>query len=241
MRIIHLTDLHLSTSTDKENNFIFTKAIKFIEKEKNNLKIDCIIITGDITHHGEAESYELFFNHIETLKIPYAVIPGNHDCKNTLKNSKVKCKYITNIENISNNEWLLCQVDSTIEGQDDGLISESEVEKLQEKIVNNPRNKIALFLHHHPINVGTPLVDSCKLTNPEILFSLCEKYPILFIGTGHAHTLFQQQRDNTLISIAPALSSQWKSGTQTVKKVHISGFNVISLNKEINIETYYIN
>ena len=90
------------------------------------------------------------------------------------------------------------------------------------------------------IPVGTPLVDVCKLVNADDLLNIFHDSPVKFIGTGHAHTLFQRKIGNILVSVSPALCSQWENGTSTVNIVNNSGFSIISFDEKIFIETHFI-
>ena len=165
---------------------------------------------------------------------------GNHDHNDTLQACASDRTNLRNIENFSDNNWGLYSLDTVVTGEDYGFISDSEILRLTSLLATKKDQNIALFMHHHPLSVGTPLVDSCKLYNTESLLVLCHDYPINFVGTGHAHTLSQQKLGHTLISVAPALSSQWVNGTSEVKNIMTSGFNIISLTDRVHTETYFI-
>lgn len=240
MRILQLTDIHLSSQNNDQYDYNFTAIINFIKQRKTVLNIDGIIVTGDISHEGQASSYRFFFNGIESVDLPYSIIPGNHDDHEILQSCSSGCKRLKNIQTFSNSTWCLYSLDTVVRGEDYGTISESEILRLTAFLRTIKDQKIALFMHHHILSVGTPLVDCCKLLNPEVLLRLCRDYPIHFLGTGHAHTLSQQKIGHTLISVAPAVSSQWVNGTSEVKNITASGFNIISLTDSVYTETYFI-
>ncbi len=66
-RILHVTDIH--------NNPL---AISVIESMVNNLNVDFIIDTGDLTDYGTALELKLTGG-IKDLDIPYLFVPGNHE------------------------------------------------------------------------------------------------------------------------------------------------------------------
>lgn len=240
MRILQLTDLHLSSQNNSQYDEHFITAINFIKHRKIELKIDFIVVTGDISHEGQVGSYRLFFDGMESLDLPYSIMPGNHDNYEILQACSSARNKLRDIESFSNSAWCLYSLDTVVRGEDYGSISDSEILRLTASLAAVQDQKIALFMHHHPLSVGTPLVDSCKLLNPKALLKLCQDYPVHFVGTGHAHTLSQQKLGHTLISIAPALSSQWINGTSEVKNIMASGFNIISLTGSVHTETYFI-
>lgn len=93
--ILWLSDIHYTNFDKQENNSLhlydfldsFFKTCKQIKRElnKNQQKIDFIIITGDIAQSGEINEYELFkkdilsplFNIFKNAEL--LIIPGNHD------------------------------------------------------------------------------------------------------------------------------------------------------------------
>jgi len=240
MRILQITDLHLSPQENSQYDNHFTSTIEFIRQRKATLNIDYIVVTGDISHEGQASSYQLFFDEMDKLDLLYSIIGGNHDNNKTLQACSSGRKNICNIESFSDSTWRLYSLDTVVNGEDYGFIPDHEILRLTSSLTAEKDQKIALFMHHHPLSVGTPLVDSCKLINADILLSLCQDYPIHFLGTGHAHTLSQQKLGHTLISVAPAVSSQWVNGTSEVKNIMASGFNIISLTDRVYTETHFI-
>lgn len=240
MRILQLTDLHLSPQKNSQYDHHFITAIEFINQRKVDLNIDFIVVTGDISHEGQASSYRFFFDEMDKLDLPYSIMRGNHDNNQILQACSAGRSHLWNIERFSDHHWGLYSVDTVVHGEDYGLIPEHEVLRLTAILAAAKYPKIALFMHHHLLSVGTPLVDSCKLLNADVLLALCKNYPIHFLGTGHAHTLSQQKLGQTLVSVAPALSSQWVNGTHEVHSRLASGFNIISLADRVYTETHFI-
>lgn len=93
-KIIHLSDLHFTNSehtldNTPDTNFRDTpdregrlNLIKYTIDNKDTLRADTVVITGDLTDSGCAEDYTLARSQIELLaKAGYTVhcIPGNHD------------------------------------------------------------------------------------------------------------------------------------------------------------------
>ncbi len=244
MRILHITDPHLfSDESSVQAKIHYDGFINFISYFNENRKIfnvDRIIVTGDISHDGGTLSYELFFKNMDRLSLPYAVLPGNHDDVGNLYAAMEIAKNAVTVEQLSNASWALFGLNSVVPGEDYGIIHNDTLYKLRENLKNTTCENIAIFLHHHLIPVGTPLVDVCKLVNADDLLNIFHDSPVKFIGTGHAHTLFQRKIGNILVSVSPALCSQWENGTSTVNIVNNSGFSIISFDEKIFIETHFI-
>ncbi|MED5015867.1 metallophosphoesterase [Paenibacillus chibensis] len=97
LSIVHLTDIHLSIT---QQNSIFEKKkelISAIISELRNSNHSIIIISGDIANFGLIEEYEdlafpffsdikdLIQNELKNIIVEFILIPGNHDCNFTNK------------------------------------------------------------------------------------------------------------------------------------------------------------
>ncbi|MCW2478558.1 metallophosphoesterase family protein [Candidatus Symbiopectobacterium sp. NZEC135] len=244
MRVLHITDTHLFSDENSVQAKIhyenFINALSHFNANRNIFNVDRIIVTGDISHDGGTLSYELFFKNMDRLSLPYAVLPGNHDDIEHLDAAMKAAKHAVTVEQLSSASWALFGLNSVVPGEDYGVIRKETLYKLREDLTGTACENIAIFLHHHLIPVGTPLVDVCQLMNADDLLSICHDSPVKFIGTGHAHTLFQRKIGNILVSVSPALCSQWENGTSTVNVVNNSGFSIISFDENLFIETHFI-
>ena len=80
MRIIHMSDLHLTSDklpiwgVDTYKQFV--KALNSIGSIPN---IDCIVVSGDIADDGNLLTYQYADDMLNSLSIPVLWCPGNHD------------------------------------------------------------------------------------------------------------------------------------------------------------------
>ena len=83
MLIAQITDTHIKPRGELAYGNILDSAscLKKVITHCNefNPKIDLVFVTGDITDGGQLEEYEEFNKILRELKIPWFVIPGNHD------------------------------------------------------------------------------------------------------------------------------------------------------------------
>lgn len=243
MRIIHLTDIHLSSNEDRRRDAHFDnflRVINFINHNKCSLGVDAIVVTGDISHDGGSYSYDVFFHEMIKLGIPFYLCHGNHDNKEKLYEVGIKYADDFKIEYLYNDNWLVLSIDTVVNNEDYGFVSKDELDKFERMVKLSPEKNIALFLHHHLIPVGTPIVDDCMLTNASEVLDVCKRLNVRFIGSGHAHTLFQRQLGDTLLSVSPAVCFQWENGTKEVNFIKNSGFSVVCLNDHVHVETWFI-
>lgn len=243
MRFIQLSDIHIFSEESKlalKHLANLEKVVDFIRLNLGKINACFIIVTGDISHDGGIVSYEKFFNVMKDISLPLYVFPGNHDDKKNL--CSVYSKYGDNydVKSFKDDEWRVISIDSVVDNEDYGIISRQEFESFEKEIGLSGNKKIAVLLHHHPISVGTPIVDDCMLINASELLDTCQRFNVRFIGSGHAHTLFQRKIANILVSVSPAICSQWKNGTKKVDSIDNSAFSVVSLGEHVRVEPWFI-
>lgn len=83
------TDLTMLHVSDIHNN---PAAMEFISELITNFQVQLVIDTGDLTDYGTALETEIVAK-IEAFKIPYIVVPGNHD-------SPLIIDYLQNLANV---------------------------------------------------------------------------------------------------------------------------------------------
>ncbi|WP_237387226.1 metallophosphoesterase family protein [Xenorhabdus sp. Sc-CR9] len=242
MKVIHLSDIHLTKNRNEKmfdvnpyKNFDFV--CQEICRIKNLTQIELIVVSGDISDNGDIESYRYFLTKMDSLKTPYIAILGNHDLKDNfdIAFNEKKSGYIITSGDYQNENWHIISVDTVVEKEDYGFITENNLIELERKIINNNGINTAVFMHHHAIPVNTPIVDSCMLNNANSLLTICEKYKVKFIGSGHAHTSRIWHNNNMTISVAPAVVFQWILGTEIVKISKGFGFNIIDFSKNLSL------
>lgn len=243
MRIIQITDTHIYS---EENNIGLKHLsnlkyiVDFIESNLDQINADLIMVTGDVSHDGGEASYDKFFKTMSHVSLPVYVIPGNHDNKQVLRYASEKYDCGLNVKSFCNKDWRILSVDSVVENEDYGFIKKKDLVGFENEVLASQSKKIAVFLHHHPIQVGTPIVDNCMLMNASEFLDVCQRLNATFIGSGHAHTLFQRKIGDALVSVSPAACSQWKNGTKEVSFIDNSAFSVINLGEHVHVAPWFI-
>ena len=80
MKFIHLTDTHVVGSGllyGQDPAERLAEAVTSINAEHSDAEF--VIVTGDMTHWGDADAYTRFAKEITKLKIPFHLMVGNHD------------------------------------------------------------------------------------------------------------------------------------------------------------------
>ena len=127
MKILHLSDPHINSDIlykiDAQSRFKL--ALKHIIN--NHSDADILIITGDLTHYGNDESYKIFIKILEELELPDHLYPklilGNHDNRENFKKNFPDIKtdqngFVQYYENFGNKTFIF--LDTNLAGTDEG-------------------------------------------------------------------------------------------------------------------------
>ena len=81
MKLIHITDTHLVGPGLRlyglDPRARLDAAVADINRHHADAEL--AIVTGDLTHWGEADAYRNFLAAMRALRVPYTVLVGNHD------------------------------------------------------------------------------------------------------------------------------------------------------------------
>jgi len=213
MLIAQITDTHIKRRGRLAyGNVLDTSTcLKNVVKHCNefNPTIDLVFVTGDLTDSGQLEEYEEFNKILGDLKVPWFVIPGNHDNKQILMNFFDEHKYLPRNQKFCNYvidkyPFVLIGLDTTVSGENYG---EFCIERLQWLDINLKRylsKPILLFMHHPPFVTGIDGMDNQNLKNSSRFFEILRSYPqVKHIACGHVHRASETVIDGVGISIAP--------------------------------------
>ena len=196
MKIIHLSDTHIDPeilhNIDPQNRFKLA-----LEHIKNNhANADHFMITGDLTHFGNDESYQIFIKILSDAELPNHLYPklilGNHDNRENFKNNFPHVKtdqngFVQYVEN--NDDKIFIFLDTNLADTDAGHLCEKRLEWLKETLEKGKGNKIYIFMHHNPLAIGHIDSDGIGLVQREDLKKILLQYQssIQHIFFGHQH------------------------------------------------------
>ena len=235
MRLLHLSDLHLCSSTDAIiygiNPFDnLQKAIGNIRAFKDT--IDFCVITGDISNDGSKESYELADTALSLLPFPVYVTNGNHDDYHNLIDTKHRkltfCPWVTR-QGI--NFLFLNSVANAEDGtnRSKGLLSDKRV-----KDQNNP----TIILMHHPVLTTGSWMDRRILINRDDFLSVVASIPqVVAVLSGHNHRSFKNRIGTCLFSTSPSISTSYSDQLRPYEEAFSPGFDLLTIEADITYNT----
>ena len=196
MKIIHLSDPHIEPKLlhGIDSKQRFKLALEHIKE--NHINADHFIITGDITHFGQNNSYQIFKDILVEINLPKHLKPklilGNHDNRENFKKNFPDIKtdkngFVQYVE--KDNDKTFIFLDTNLAGKDEGYLCEKRQHWLIDILQKEKQNKIFLFMHHNPLALGHKKSDSIGLVQREefkkILLQFKNSIEHIFFGHQH--------------------------------------------------------
>ncbi|SLN20860.1 3',5'-cyclic adenosine monophosphate phosphodiesterase CpdA [Roseovarius gaetbuli] len=219
-RILQLSDTHVTVpphrvSGELETFALLGSAITRILADLDGLgPIDAVVVTGDLTDLGDAESYHLLRRQVERLGLPWFAIPGNHDLRAPMRAALADLDYLPAEGRLN---WIrdfddlrLIGLDTLIEGQGGGTLDGDTLAFLDNALQGRADVPALVALHHPPFASGIAFMDRIALdaTAPlaEILGRARSEVRLI---AGHVHNTFIGQVGPCIALTSAAISSSF--------------------------------
>jgi Icc protein len=215
LKILQITDTHLYADTSKHLAGLNTEQslLQLLDIARERIMpVDLILVTGDLIHDASPEGYQRLRDHLSALNTPSYCIPGNHD-QNPVMEQNIQGEKISTDAISTHGNWTLIMLDSTIPGEVGGHLDSNQLDQLKSGLSNHPNNHILVSLHHHPVSLSSAWIDQIALDNPEDFFSILDQYQnVRGLLWGHAHQLFEGERNGVKLMGSPSTCIQFKAG-----------------------------
>lgn len=234
MRIVHISDLHLTSI-----NFVSEWGQKVIGMV-NSTRPEIVVVTGDLTNEGHEHEYEEAKAYLDRIEVENKVIvPGNHDARNegyVLFEEIFKTRYPC----CENQKVVILGIDSSEPDIDDGHIGRETYARITEKLPAESKVGI-LAMHHHLVPIpGTGRERNIPVDAGDVL-KLCVDVGVNFVLSGHKHKPWLWKLEQTYLVTAGTATSRRLKGRSHPSynlleiedgKVTLKEVNVTSQNSE---------
>jgi 3',5'-cyclic-AMP phosphodiesterase len=172
--------------------------------------IDALLVSGDLSDDGSAESYARFKTLIAPLDLPTYVIAGNHDAREPMRSAFANDLPVSGPLNWTQviGDIHLIGLDTLVEGQGSGTLSAESLTFLQSALSNAGDAPVLLALHHPPFACGIGFMDDIGLTNRQALRDVLTTHEgPLRIVCGHIHNMIVSDVAGHVAMSAPSPAS----------------------------------
>lgn len=194
MKLIHISDIHINNHKilgyDPVENF----QTCMDHVTKHHTDADMVVISGDLTHHGQTPSYQKVKSMLDSWNINPLLMLGNHDIRENFL--EIFPEVETNAEGfvqytIEREEGRFIFLDTYVEGTHCGNLCGDRLAWLTQELetARDANQPAYLFMHHHPVDVGVLDSDNIGFIDQEGIGNVLKTYrqTIRHIFFGHCH------------------------------------------------------
>lgn len=189
MRIIQLSDLHLSREPLYGSVDTLAALDRALHRVLASEPADLLLITGDLVNTGRREEYRLLRDRLDLLPFPYALLPGNHDDRSALRMLFPEQAWSANslcCQRIDIGDGTLLLLDTVIPGEESGEIATAQLDWLEEACPES--RPVLLAQHQPPFPVGIAGMDAIRCRGGQQLARwLARHEAVEALLCGHVH------------------------------------------------------
>jgi Icc protein len=173
------------------------------------LELGAIVVTGDLTDHGEAAEYAAGQELMAPLGAPLHVLPGNHDERAAIRRAfdlpgsgADPVGYTATAGPLR-----LVVLDTTIPGEDEGELGPDRLAWLAAELAAEPEAPTVLARHHPPLATGVPAMDDFALhenDRRELGALLAGHAQVVRVIAGHLHLAIAATIGGRPLVVAPS-------------------------------------
>ncbi|PBC39816.1 hypothetical protein CJ179_32105 [Rhodococcus sp. ACS1] len=182
LTVLHLSDVHASASAPLHSRVDGIARVRRVADrvESSTLRPDVVVVTGDLSHHGDGSSYPALASVFDELRgrlgCPVVVVPGNHD-----EPRRFAAVFGRNpVEHVHG--FRVIGLDTAA-----GSVSREDLDLLRSELRSPAPNGTVLALHHPPVPSPAATLAGRELAAPEELAVALAGSDVVAILAGHFH------------------------------------------------------
>ena len=169
------------------------------------------LVTGDMVDFGTDAEYAHFRELMAPLRIPFFMVPGNHDERNALRRAFPDHAHLHDGEFVhyvlDRQPYRLIGLDSTVPGAPHGELCAYRLRWLEERLDEAPDRPTVLFMHHPPFVTGIRHMDAQNCRDGAALGAVVARHrQVTALLCGHVHRFICTGWHGIVASICPSPS-----------------------------------
>jgi 3',5'-cyclic AMP phosphodiesterase CpdA len=214
--IAQITDLHARPQGQMCNHVVDTNAMLARAVDAiSALKPlpDVVLATGDLTDMGQTAEYETLRRELSRLKMPFYLVPGNHDRREGIREVFSDLAYLPKEGRFSytveDHAVRLIALDTLIPGETHGEVGSEQRQWLEKQLALQPDRPTVIFMHHPPFPTGIDHMDRINcLDGGDVARVVGMHGQVERVLCGHHHRPIQIRWAGTIGSVAPSTAHQ---------------------------------
>lgn len=184
-----------------------------------------LMVTGDLAQEEIPATYQRVNQMLNRFPLPGYALPGNHDIPAMMAASLNN--NVSMPDEVVFGKWHLLLLDTHADGKPDGRLSEAQFDHFEALLSRVPEDCfVAVFMHHHPMPIGSAWMDVMGLREKDYFWNLIEHFPqVRVVFNGHIHQEFEGAHvyaDGRTVPVygTPATCVQMKPRKQNIEFDH---------------------
>ena len=211
--ILQITDTHIVrdgalVSDRLDTAAALARSIDRIQSVRNQIgAIDVVLISGDLSDDGSAQSYERFKTLLAPLDLPLLVILGNHDVR-----APMRAAFAGQFKQDGPLDWVtqvgdlrIIGLDTLVEKSGKGTLCAQSLVFLKTALAEGNDTPTLLSLHHPPFRSVINFMDNIGLTIRAAFSDVVSDHTgPLRIVCGHIHSMIVTDVEGHIAISAPS-------------------------------------
>ena len=239
LTVVQLSDTHLLSDPSETWKGQVNPEVNLTTALRQAMKLqpDLVLLTGDLAHETDARPYQRIASLLNNLEVESAFIAGNHDLPSSIS-ALCGPRIITDTV-FRRGHWQFIMLDSTIEGEVAGRLSEDDQAAVSACLEGCQMP--TLVATHHPIHiVGSSWLDGYGMQNGQAVCELLTGHACVKLAiSGHVHQATSVRLDGLVSLSCPSTCYQFapKCDTPSYQYNTRPGYRVLTLHSNGNFET----
>jgi 3',5'-cyclic-AMP phosphodiesterase len=212
IKLVQITDPHLHAHKDARmrgvNTCVTLQAV-LTRLHNRKSKPDAIIATGDLVQDETRGGYLRFAKMLKPLDVPVYCLPGNHDSPEIMQEHLNDAPF-QYCGQATMGSWQLLMLNTHAYNDDSGQLQQEELDKLDADLTACAKQHAAIFLHHHPVPMGSRWLDGTGLRqHREFLNIVTSHKHVRTVVWGHVHQASDHEHEHIRMLSTPSTCSQF--------------------------------
>lgn len=175
---------------------------------------DLVLLTGDLVDAGDPAEYARLREILSALTLPFRMIPGNHDRRETLAAAFADHPYLRGeggfAQWVLDGELRLVALDSTEPGVVGGVVCAARLAWLERRLSEAPAHPTVVLIHHPPMSTGISHMDAHGFRGADDLAAVVARHQqVERVIAGHVHRAMTARWAGTVVTTCPSTAHQF--------------------------------
>ena len=217
MLLVQITDTHIvAPGALVYDRYDSAAGLRAAVVRVNTLPVrpELVLVTGDLTHHGQKAEYDHFLEIMSGLQVPWHAIPGNHDIRDPFLAAMAGHLGDTRLPGfgqfaVDAGPLRVIGLDTLHDGYHDGSFCTQRLAWLEAALMAAEGRPVVLAMHHPPFATGVRWMDVMNLDWTSPLEALVARFAnVQAVLCGHVHRPITTRWAGTVARICPGTSYQ---------------------------------